>query len=84
VSLSAIPTTPDVRLFVLSYRTDAKLVEARPLFRLRPDLRTAEAEVALRPFASRFRLALHATAPERAVELTLDQLALQITRPIYA
>jgi hypothetical protein len=84
VSVTAVPTTPDVRLFVLSYRTDAKLVEARPLFRLRPDLRTAEAEVALRPFTTRFRLALHATAPERPVELTFDQLALKITRPIYA
>jgi hypothetical protein len=84
VSVTAVPTTPDVRLFVLSYRTDAKLVEARPLFRLRPDLRTAEAEVALRPFTARFRLALHATAPERPVELTFDQLALKITRPIYA
>jgi hypothetical protein len=84
VSVSAVPTTPDVRLFVLSYRPDAKLVEARPLFRLRPDVRTAEAEVALRPFTSRFRLALHATAPERPVELTFDQLALKITRPIYA
>jgi hypothetical protein len=84
VSVSAVPTTADVRLFVLSYRTDAKLVEARPLFRLRPDVRTAEAEVALRPFTTRFRLALHATAPERPVELTFDQLALKITRPIYA
>jgi sulfotransferase family protein len=84
VSVSAVPTTADVRLFVLSYRTDAKLVEARPLFRLRPDQRTAEAEVALRPFTTRFRLALHATAPERPVELTFDRLALEITRPIYA
>ena len=84
VSVTAVPTTPDVRLFVLSYRTDAKLIEARPLFRLRPDVSTAEAEMALRPFATRFRLALHATAPDCPVELTFDQLALKITRPIYA
>jgi Sulfotransferase family len=84
VTLTAKPTTPDVRLFVLCYRSDGTLLEARPLFRLRPDVDKAEAGVTLRPLTSRFRLALHATAPERPVELTFDQLAIKITRPIYA
>jgi hypothetical protein len=84
VSATAIPTTPDVRLFVLCYRSDATLLEARPLFRLRPGDGEAKAEVALRPLTTRFRLALQAAAPDSAVEVTLDQLVLKITRPIYA
>ena len=44
----------------------------------------AEAEVALRPLTTRFRLALQAAAPDRPVELTFDRFALKITRPIYA
>jgi hypothetical protein len=68
----------------LCYRSDATLLEARPLFRLRPDDGEAKAEIALRPLASRFRLALQAAAPDCAVEVALVELVLEITRPIYA
>jgi hypothetical protein len=84
VALAAKATTPDVRLFLLCYQADGALLEARPLFRIRPDVPQAEAEVALRALTTRFRLALQATAPEHPVELTFDRLALKITRPIYA
>jgi hypothetical protein len=84
VTLAAMATTSDVRLFLLCYRADGTLLEARPLFRLRPDVHRAEAEVALRPLTTRFRVALHATAPDSQVEVTLNQLALKVMRPVYA
>jgi hypothetical protein len=84
VALAAQATTSDVRLFLLCYQSDGALLEARPLFRVRPDVAKAEAEVALRPLTTRFRLALQAAAPDQPVELTFDRFALKITRPIYA
>ena len=73
-----------MRLFLLSYQSDDALLEARPLFRIRPGVPKAEAEVALRPLTARFRLALQAAAPEHPVELTFSQFRLKITRPVYA
>lgn len=83
VALTAVATTPDVRLFVLCYQPDGTLLEARPLFRLRPEVQKAAAEIALRPLTTRFRLALQAAVPECQVEVALIQLVLRITRPIY-
>jgi hypothetical protein len=84
VALAANATTPDVRLFLLCYQSDGALLEARPLFRIRPDVPKAEAEVTLRPLTTRFRLALQAAAPEHPVELTFNHFALKIARPVYA